>query len=168
MDEKIAQEILHELFESLEALDTQSAAISQFLRDKGIATDAELAPYLERAGNASSVRWLAVKVRIEYLLSSARNAAEQDPKKESPKSADDNQKTGGDAGKDAGDSEKEKSQNKGNDRKETGKDAPNAPETTPNRKPEAEDAGASGGGDEHKQSEGDKGARKNTVESGSK
>ena len=71
MDPKIVQEILHELFTSLETLDTETSAIREFLKDKGIATDQELAPYLEQAGNASSVRWLAVRVRIDYLLSSA-------------------------------------------------------------------------------------------------
>lgn len=85
MDEKIVQEILHELFASLEALDTQSTAILQFLKDKGIANEEELASHLEQAGKGSSVRWLAVRVRMNYLLSSAIKAAEQDAKKESPK-----------------------------------------------------------------------------------
>ena len=44
MNENIAQEVLHELFSSLEALDTQSTAILQFLKRKGIATEEELAP----------------------------------------------------------------------------------------------------------------------------
>jgi hypothetical protein len=85
MNEKIVQEILHELFSSLESLDTQSTAILQFLKDKGIGSEEELAPYLEQAGNASSVRWLGVRVRIEYLLSSAMQAAERDAGKESAK-----------------------------------------------------------------------------------
>jgi hypothetical protein len=88
MDEKIVQEILHELFSSLEALDTQSTAILQFLKDKGIANDQELASQLEQAGNASSVRWRAVRVRIDYLLSGAIKAAEQDAKKDSRKTTE--------------------------------------------------------------------------------
>jgi hypothetical protein len=85
MDEKIMQEILHELFSSLEDLETQSRAILQFLKDKGITNEKELAPYFERAGTASSVRWRAVRARIDYLLSSALKTTEQDAKKESQK-----------------------------------------------------------------------------------
>lgn len=82
MDEKIVQEILHELFSSFEALDKQSTAVLHFLKDKGIADDKELAPYLEEAGNASSVRWLAVRVRIDHLLSSVSKPSEKDTSKE--------------------------------------------------------------------------------------
>jgi hypothetical protein len=88
MDEKIVQEMLHELFSSLEALDTQNAAILQFLKDKGIASDQDLAPYLEQAENASSVRWLATSVRMNHLLSSAIKADEkkaEKAEKEDPK-----------------------------------------------------------------------------------
>jgi hypothetical protein len=87
MNEKIVQEVLHELFSALETLDTQSTAILQFLKGNGIATEADLAPYLEQAGNASSVRWRAVRVRTDYLLSSAMQSGEHEDKdkKESPK-----------------------------------------------------------------------------------
>ncbi len=71
MDEQIVQEIVDEFFSSLEPLDTQSAALVQFLKAKGIASDEELAPFLEQAGNASNVRWLAARVRIKSLISSA-------------------------------------------------------------------------------------------------
>jgi hypothetical protein len=76
MDEKAMQEIFHEFISSLEALDTHSSAISELLKDKGIATQEELAPYRERAGNASSVRWLGTRVRIDYLFSTAAKAEE--------------------------------------------------------------------------------------------
>jgi hypothetical protein len=85
---KIVQEILHDLFSALEALETQNTAILQFLKDKGIATDEELASHLELAGNASEVRWRAVRARADYLFSSAINAAEQAAEKESRKTAE--------------------------------------------------------------------------------
>ena len=91
MDENVVREMLHELFASLEALETQSSAITQFLKDKGITNEEELAPYLEQAGNASNVRWLAARVRMDHLLSSAMKGAEQEAKKEPPKAAENSQ-----------------------------------------------------------------------------
>ena len=82
MDEKIVQEMLHELFASLEALETQNSAVLKFLKDKGIVSEKELAPYLEQAGNASGVRWLAVRVRMDHLLSSAMKSAEKEAQKQ--------------------------------------------------------------------------------------
>jgi len=90
MDEKtnIVQEILHDVFSSMEALETQNTAILQFLKDKGIVTDEELASHLEQAEMASSVRWRGVRVRADYLFASAIKAAEQTAEKESPKPAE--------------------------------------------------------------------------------
>ena len=126
IDEKIVQEILHELFASLEALDTQSAAILQFLKDKGIANEEELASHLKQAGEGSGVRWLALRVRIDYLLSSAINAAEQDAKKESPKPTENRQEA--------------KPATKQLGGKETAK---GAEQVAANGKPEADELGAS-------------------------
>ena len=55
MDENLVQEILDALFSSLEDLETRTMAILQFMKDKGLATEEELAPHLEQAANASSV-----------------------------------------------------------------------------------------------------------------
>ena len=81
MDEQIVQQIFDELLSSLEPLDTQNAALLQFLKAKGIATDEELAPFLEQAGNASNVRWLGARIRIRSLISSAMKPEEQSASK---------------------------------------------------------------------------------------
>ena len=62
------KEVLGELFSLLEAQETKSAAVLQFLMDQGIATEEKLAPYLEQAGNGSNVKWRAARKRMEYLL----------------------------------------------------------------------------------------------------
>src|SRR5450432_2446303 len=77
MDQKIVQEVLDELFPYFEAVETQSAAVMQFLKVKGMASEEELAPYVKRAENASSVRWRAARARISYLLSAAGEAREK-------------------------------------------------------------------------------------------
>jgi hypothetical protein len=77
VDDKLVRQVFEELLPSLEALDTKCAAILQFLKNKGIANDDELAPYFEEAGNASNVRWGAARLRINHLLSTTQ-AAEKD------------------------------------------------------------------------------------------
>ena len=90
INEDVAQEILHQLFSSLEALETQCAAILQFLKEKGIASEEELAVHFEQAGNASSIRWRAARLRIDHLLSSAIKAAEQERPKPEPRKSSEN------------------------------------------------------------------------------
>lgn len=80
MNREAVKEVLDQLFSHLERLDTQTAAILQFLHEKKRVTDKQLAPYLEQAGNASNVRWRAARVRIDYLLSGAET--EKEPKVE--------------------------------------------------------------------------------------
>ena len=143
MDENnIVQEILHDLFSSMETLETQNTAILQCLKDKGIATDEELASHLEQAGNASSVRWRGVRVRADYLFASAIKAAEQATEKEPPKPTDNTQEA--------------KAATKQSDENETAKGARQVATTNAqpkneqtendkaeNAKPEADEVGAS-------------------------
>ena len=77
MDEQILDELLDELLPSFETLETQSGAVLQFLKDKGIATEEQLAPYLEQAKNASDVRWRAVRLRTKRLLMAAIEKGEK-------------------------------------------------------------------------------------------
>ena len=87
MELSTAEQILEELLPPLEALETQSGAVLQFLKDKGIATDEQLAPYLEQARNASNVRWRAARLRINRLLAPAFETAEKSREIKSAESA---------------------------------------------------------------------------------
>jgi hypothetical protein len=62
------KEVLDGLFTLLESMETQNAAVLEFLKDQGVATDEKLAPYFDRAASASSVKWSAARARMAYLL----------------------------------------------------------------------------------------------------
>jgi hypothetical protein len=83
------REVFDDLFTLLETLETNNAAVLQFLQDQGINGE-KLAPYLERAGNASNVKMRAARKRMEYLLTpiqkeTATSNKEQEKEKEKPK-----------------------------------------------------------------------------------
>src|SRR5919204_5889559 len=80
MDTTVAQIVLEEVFPALEALETQNGAILQFLKERGISSDKDLAPILEQAANASSVRWRAARLRANHLLSTAAKTEAPDEK----------------------------------------------------------------------------------------
>ena len=82
MNVDLAQELLNELGSSLEDLESQQAALLQFLKDAGIVTDEQLAPYLTQAGNASNVRWRAARIRLARIISTERQKEEQLAQKE--------------------------------------------------------------------------------------
>ncbi len=83
MDPEILQQVLDELFPTLEAMETQNAAILQFLEERYVLSDEDLAPFLEKAGNASSVRWLGTRLRVKHILEGAARAAEASQEKKS-------------------------------------------------------------------------------------
>jgi hypothetical protein len=87
MDADLAQELLNKLGSSLESLETQQAVLMQFLKEKGIVTDEQLAPYLSQAGNASSVRWRAARVRLERLIAVAADKEQQAKKQQGTEAA---------------------------------------------------------------------------------
>jgi hypothetical protein len=91
MDPAITDEILEELSSALQRIEAQSSAILEFVKDKGIVKEKELAPYLERANAASSVRWRATRVRLERLLSGLekRQESKEQRKEEGQKSETD-------------------------------------------------------------------------------
>jgi hypothetical protein len=77
MNVDLAQELLNELGSSLEKLETQHAALLQFLKDNGTLTDDQFAPYLAQAGKSSSVRWRAAHIRLESLFRAERQKEEK-------------------------------------------------------------------------------------------
>lgn len=83
IDENPLLELLHEMITSLEPIETRIEGLYQFLKAKGIATDEELAPYMERAADANDVRWRAFRVRAETLMAEAIHP----PREESSESA---------------------------------------------------------------------------------
>ena len=66
-----AQQVFEEMLPYLEALDAQIGGITQLLKDKGITTNAEFAKYAERGDGAANVIERGMRVRMEYLFSSA-------------------------------------------------------------------------------------------------
>jgi len=134
MNEEIAQEILQELLSSLEGLETQTAAILQFLNDQGIAKKEDIASYLEQAGQASSIRWRAARARIDHLVSAAMKTVEQEAAKESPKLEQ--------AGQEPDDAGRERTQAEKMEEK-AGEEADVTQKVTADEKPDAEGVDAS-------------------------
>jgi hypothetical protein len=81
------KEVLDDLFTLLETLETQNIAVLQFLKDQGMATEETFAPYLERAGAASSVKWRAARARMTFLLAPAPKKSSEPEKASKDKEA---------------------------------------------------------------------------------
>jgi hypothetical protein len=71
------QQILDELIPMLRAIDAQSSAAVEFLKAKGMTTHDEFGQYLQQASDASDVRWLAARLRLERLFSTAESEAKE-------------------------------------------------------------------------------------------
>ncbi len=112
MERELAQQILEEMLPYLEKMDTENTAILQLLKDKKLTTDEGFATYLQQAGNATNIKWLAARVRIEHLLAgigkeaekekekdkaNQKEAAKHEPKKDDPGKKADQENRGGSA-----------------------------------------------------------------------
>lgn len=82
MNVELAQELVNQLGLSLENLETQHAALFLFLKDQGVVTDEQLAPYLIQAGKSSGVRWRAARIRLDSLISAEKSKEEDTAEKE--------------------------------------------------------------------------------------
>ena len=71
-----AEQVFEEFLPYLETLDAQIGGIVRLLKDKGITTNSEFAKYAERGDDAANVRELGMRVRMEYLFSSAAKRVE--------------------------------------------------------------------------------------------
>jgi|GEM_PF-2372969 len=121
------KEVLSELFSLLETMETQNAAVQQFLIGQGITTQEKFAPYLEQAGRASSVRWLAARKRMEYLLKPIQEAKPEESKEKPVENKEEHKaeqatNENGDAAKRAPESESAKEETAKNEDKTQDKD----------------------------------------------
>lgn len=106
-DKNPIAEIFDEMFTLLEAMETRSVAMLDYLQGQQGVTDENLAPYMDRAASASEVRWRAARARMEHLLapkpkSSTEAASDAKGKDEKPKSASQSQPQTGGKEKDLG------------------------------------------------------------------
>jgi len=91
--ENTVKEILDDLIPAMEVVEAQSMAVLRFLKENGIATEEQLEPYLQQGADTSNVKWRAVRVRLEHLLTSAmgriQEASEKKPQEAEPPVAED-------------------------------------------------------------------------------
>ncbi len=66
-----AEQVFEEMLPYLETLDAQIGGIVRLLKDKAITTNEESAAYAQRGDEAANVRGRGMRVRMEYLFSSA-------------------------------------------------------------------------------------------------
>lgn len=76
MNSRPAEQVFEEVLPYLEMLDAQIGALIQVLKDKGITSGDEFAKYVQRADLGSNVKERAMRVRMEYLFSTAAKRSE--------------------------------------------------------------------------------------------
>ena len=76
MNSHPAEQVFEEVLPYLETLDAQIGAIIQVLKDRGIMSGEEFAKYVQRADLGSNVKERAMRVRMEYLFSTAAKRSE--------------------------------------------------------------------------------------------
>lgn len=160
MNPQLIEEILDELDPIFQNADA-SAGIVRLLKEKGIVNDDELAPYLEQATTAGSIKWRATRLRLARLLESAVKAMEEELEEKQKKATEE-------AG--AAEQEPRRKQTRGEaEAKEQKSSTPQGEERKPSSRPvdakanqdktsatsskERKDAGTSGEIKEHKKPE---------------
>jgi hypothetical protein len=71
------EKFFEDLLPYLERLDAQVGAVIQVLKEKGLTTDDDFAKKVNSADVASEVRNRGLRVRMEYLFSTAENRSKQ-------------------------------------------------------------------------------------------
>ena len=88
MSDNPVEQVLSDLFRYLEVLEMQNGAMLQLLKDKGVVSDDQFAPYLEKAATSSDVKWRAARARMKHLFASIPERTAKKPEattKEPPK-----------------------------------------------------------------------------------
>ena len=68
MSDNPVKEVVTDLFQHLEALETRCAALVQLVKEKGVGTEEEFARCEQQASEASSIKWRAARLRMEHLF----------------------------------------------------------------------------------------------------
>jgi hypothetical protein len=142
--EKIIDEILDDFASTFQASETRSLAIERFLKNKKIASEDELKPFLEEAGNASEIEWRATRLRLHHLFMSAIDAVQEAAQESARKAA-----AGGEA---AANAVKDIAHEKVGER-ETDKDKKEPPEKAIDRQKAEEESPAKDAADRESQSQ---------------
>jgi hypothetical protein len=142
--EEAVKELVNDLLPTLQAADSRSVAILRLLKDKGVVSDDELAPYLEQAANASSVKERAARVRFEHLIASAIKGVRELAQQTAAKVVEEGsaQRKHGEASKEASKQSSEKDQHAEVSQTQSEQRASSAQSASDEREPEKSESNA--------------------------